>query len=179
MVLDKEYGEFEMLNIEIVKLVEEFDGFRNPNIDSLNSYKEEGQSISDLWEEQGIQNYYESRVLNQEEQKKLTELLLTDRNEDHFRAVSSYIRWATNNLDWQEDLKDCLRHSDEYDHFILGREIGGGCHSDWCKSSIGRISFFSKYYSDQYFEKMLPHYIESLRRLLVEAPTRTSQQEAA
>jgi len=70
MVLDDEYGEFEMLSIEIVKLVEEFDGFRYPNIDSLNSYKEDGQSISDLWEEQGIQNYYESRVLNQEEQKK-------------------------------------------------------------------------------------------------------------
>ena len=166
-----------MLNIEIVKLVEEFDGWRCPNIDSLISIKDGDQSISDLWEEQGIQSYYESRILNQEEQKKLTELLLTDRNENHFRTVSSYIRWVTNNLEWQEDLKDYLRHSDEYDYFILGRELGAGHHSDWCKSSIGRISFFSKYYSDQYFEKMLPLYIESLRRLLVEAPNRATQQE--
>lgn len=180
MVLDDEYGEFEMLNIEIVKLVEEFDGWSFPKFDSLDSYKDEdGYSLSRLWEDEGLGHYYENDILSQDEQKSLKELLVTERNEEHFQTVSKYICWVADNLDWQSDHKDNLRFSDEYDHFILGQEIKSEYHSNWCKSSIGRICFFEQYYATKYFEKMLPLYVESLRRLLVKAPNLATQQEAA
>jgi hypothetical protein len=100
-------------------------------------------------------------------------------HEAHFQTVSKYICWVTDNLDWQSDHKDHIRFSDEYNHFILGKEVEDEYHSNWCQSSIGQICFFEQYYANEYFQKMLPLYIESLRRLLVGSPTISSRQEVA
>lgn len=180
MVFDDGYGEFEMLNIDIVNLVEDYDGWTYPKIDSLDSYKDkDGYSISRLWQDHGISHYYEGDILAQDEQERLKELLITERNEGHFQVISKYICWVVDNLDWQSDYKDDLRYCEEYEYFILGKKTLDDFHSNWCESSVGRICFFEQYYSNEYFKKMLPLYVESLRRLLVEASDPAPQCKAA
>lgn len=158
-----------MLSIEIVRIVEEFDGWNSPHIHGLRVHTNDGPSASDLWEEafgysdgneiDGLRN-----CLGNKEQEVLKEILKTEKSEEDYAAVSQFIRWILTNYQWDEDAKDCLRHRDEYDYFVLGKQIGP--HSKWCETTIGRISFYEKLYQDEYFEKMLPLYVQSIRDII-------------
>ena len=153
-----------MLNIEIVKLVLEFDDWaENDGFSSLKDGSEcsdDEPFLLDFWRREII-GFYEDDILTQIEQRQLKLLLETERNVVHYQIVSEYIRWVLRHLQWG-NLKDEMR-------FIA-----------WCEETEGGEALLEKRSQrSDYFSHMLPHYIESLRRLLVEAPIGAAQQEAA
>jgi hypothetical protein len=164
MVLDDEYGEFEMLNVDVVKLVFEFNNWAEN--DGFSSLKDESEIsdddpyLIDLWRSEII-GFYGDETLTPNEEQRLKSLLETERNVVHYEVVSEYIRWVLRHLQWG-NLKDEMR-------FIA-----------WCeKTEGGEALLQERALRSDYFSHMLPHYIDSLRRLLAKAPIRAFQQEAA
>lgn len=153
-----------MLNIEIVKLVLEFDDWaENDGFSSLKDGSEcsdDEPFLLDFWRREII-GFYEDDILTQIEQRQLKLLLETESNVVHYEIVSEYIRWVLRHLQWG-NLKDEMR-------FIA-----------WCEETEGGEALLEKCSQrSDYFSHMLQLYIESLRRLLAQAPIRTLQQEAA
>jgi hypothetical protein len=153
-----------MLNIEIVKLVLEFDDWaENDGFSSLKDGSECSDNqpfLLDFWKSEII-GFYEDDILTQIEQRQLKMLLQTERNVVHYEIVSEYIRWVIRHLQWC-NIKEEMR-------FIA-----------WCKETEGGEALLEKRSKrSDYFSHMLPLYIESLRRLLVAPPIPASQRTAA
>ena len=166
MVLDDEYGEFEMLNIEIVKLVEEFDGWTHDS-DRLVPH-ECGSKVAEIWEEYLGNGYSVEGDLNDHEVELLYEVLRETRDPEVFETVKNFVSWFIRHFDWDIDCKETLMYLDAYDYFMKGEEIDAShvAWKKWCESPKGRTTFYEDYYSRRYVKDMFPHYVDTLRTLI-------------
>ena len=140
-----------MLNIEIVKLVLEFDDWaKNDGFSSLKDGSEcsdDDPYLIDLWRSEII-GFYGDETLTPNEEQRLKLLLETERNVVHYEIVSEYIRWVLRHLQ-RGSIKDEMR-------FIA-----------WCEKTEGCEALLQeRALRSDYFSHMLPHYIDSLRRIL-------------
>jgi len=156
-----------MLSAEIVKMVENFDGWtfeRNRLVPH-----ECGSKISDIWEEYLGDGYSPMGDLNDHEVGLLYEVLKESQDPKIFETVKDFIVWCIRNFDWGVSGKECLMYHDAYDYFIKGEEIDPShvFWKNWCESPKGKISFYEDYFSRRYVEDMFPHYVGSLRTLIM------------
>ncbi len=140
-----------MLNVDVVKLVYEFDNWAET--DGFSSLKDASEILDDdpyliyLWRSEII-GFYGDEILTQKEEQRLKFLLETERNVVHYEIVSEYIRWVLRHLQ-RGSIKDEMR-------FIA-----------WCEETEGGEALLQERAQRlDYFSHMLPHYIASLRRIL-------------
>ena len=164
-----------MLTTETVKLITEFDGWKYPNfhqhkfVEGKCSY-----TTLDQWIEGGVT--IEPNVLSEDEQNQLEELLRQNPKSEIYEVVSDFIQWVLRNYPNNfNEPKDYLINQMEYEYYYLGRKrssIGGGSeptnfeNDSWFGNSKSRVGFWDRHYRTEYFEKTLPHYVETLRELL-------------
>ncbi len=170
-----------MLTYETVKLISEFDGWECPN---LHQHKFVESKISyttvDKWDGGHIKGNYKDKVLNEDEQNQLEELLRQNPKSEIYEVVSNFIQWVLRNLPYEGvDFKDHLIMYMEYEYYYLGRKessyVRGNLptifkDNDWFGNSVSRVSFWDRHYRKEYFEKTLPHYVETLRELIQTPP---------
>lgn len=168
-----------MLSVEIVKLVEEFDGWKH-DLDRLGP-NEFGVKVSEIWEEYLGNGYSVEGDLTDHDVGLLYKVLKDTRDSKVFETVKDFILWFIRNFDWDVDCKETLMYLDAYDYFIKGEEIDPShvAWKRWCESSKGKLTFYEDYYGRRHVNDMFPLYVESLRELLGNPTIRASQQEAA
>ena len=162
-----------MLTLKTVELITNFDGWEYPN---FHRHKEiiDGHTITTVerWSCSYVSVYYEDKSLNKDEQKSLEELLIQNPKSEIYEVVSDYIQWVLKNFPFGGyDNKDHMFDYWMYEYFYLGRK---NCSVDETpfnevngfNDSKCRVHFWDKHYRTEYFEKTLPHYVETLRRLL-------------
>lgn len=167
-----------MLSTEIVKLVEEFDGWRHDR-DKLDP-RECGTKVSDIWDEYIGNGYSVGGDLTDQEVDSLYAILKETRDPEVFETVKDFILWFIRHFDWNIGGKETLMYLDAYDYFINEEEIDPShvFWKRWCESSKGKLTFYEDYYGRRYVEDMFPLYVGSLRELLVNSPILASKQEA-
>ena len=155
-----------MLSTEIVKMVEDFDGWKHDR-DRLGP-NEIGAKVSEIWGEYIQNSYSVDGDLSEDEVELLYEALKENRNPEVFETVRDFIVWFIRNFDWDIDCKETLMYLDAYDYFIKGEEIDPShvAWKQWCESSKGKIAFYADYYGRRYIDSMFPHYVDSLRTLI-------------
>ncbi len=156
-----------MLSTKIVKLVEEFDGWKHDR-DKFGPH-ECGAKMSVIWDEYLCNGYSVEGDLNDQEVSLLYDVLKKTRDPEVFETVKDFILWFTRNFDWDIDCKETLMYLDAYDYFIKGEEIDPShvAWKRWCTSSKGKLTFYQDYYGRRHVKDMFPLYVESLRELLV------------
>lgn len=178
MVLDDEYGEFEMLSIDIVKLAEDFDGWDELFVDEgwpsppdydgptlvniwnavFGSYRAED---SEIW---GHEDRLSYRRLTKTELIKLKNILENERDQRHFRLVCRFIKWALEFGPGELDFKYELHQQGLYEKYFLGEQIDP---VDGHLTDISnRIGVHSRIFFEEYYERMLPLYVQSLREII-------------
>lgn len=163
-----------MLTDKTVKLVTEFDGWEYPNLYPQKRTLFEGGPVIttyESWVSDGVSGYYPNQVLNLDEQKRLEELLSDNKISKNYEVVSDFIQWVNCNCPTYGDYKDCIVESWEYEYHYLGRRkssFDGTPFDDdkWLQDPKNRVMFWDRHYKQEYFEKTLPHYVETLRQLL-------------
>lgn len=155
-----------MLSVEIVKLVEDFDGWKHDR-DRLCPH-EIGAKVSEIWEEYLCNGYAFDGDLSEHEVELLYEVLKENRNTGAFEVVRDFIVWFIRSFEWDTDCKETLMYIDAYDYFIKGEEIDPShvAWKQWCESPKGMITFYADYYNRRYIDSMFPHYVDSLRTLI-------------
>ncbi len=158
-----------MLTDRTVELITEFEGWEYPNNHQHKS--DRGVTTFDHWGGVGINHYYEDKVLNKDEQQRLEKLLIQKPRSEIYEVVSNFIKWSLRNFPFEGyDYKEHIIFNEEYEYYYLGRRkssIDGTSLEDECHfNPTNRLYFWDKHYRIEYFEKTLPHYVESLRRLL-------------
>lgn len=156
-----------MLSVEIVRLVEDFDGWKHDR-DRLVPLYEGGCRVSDIWKEYLGNNYSVDGDLSDHEVELLHKILKENRDPEAYETVKDFIVWFIRNFDWDIDCKETLMYLAAYDYFIKGEEIDPShvAWKQWCESPKGIITFYADYYGRRYVEDMFPHYVGSLRTLI-------------
>ena len=189
MVLDDEYGEFEMLSSEIVKMVEDFDGWEDPENERL-TYKgwakdhpyltEEMKNTyySAIWESWDLYDRYADSYfprLSLEELEALKVILMYDSNEKrqnrNFCTLSHFVRWFHEEGDWSADPEDDHYYGYNEDYYIRGEGLYEGFSPNDLSSDplfMDKISFFKKYFQKDMFRKMGLVWVECLRDMITE-----------
>ena len=184
-----EYGEFEMLSTEIVKMVEAFDGWEEPENERL-TYKgwakddpyltEEMKDsyYSEIWESWDLYNRYDEAYfprLNLEELEALKAVLTHDTDDKrryrNFRVLSQFVRWILDESDWSSDFEDDYYYGCNEDYYI--RAVGP--YKDFSPEDLssdpffmGKVSFFKEYFQKEMFKNMGPVWLELLREIIKE-----------
>jgi hypothetical protein len=178
MVLDDEYGEFGMLSIDIVKLAEDFDEWDELWADEgwVTPTNYDGPTVVDIWgsafgsyqaeesENWGHKDHHSYRQLTKNELKKLREILQTQRNERHYKLVCRFIKWAIEYGPGELDFNYELYRQDLYEIYFLGDDTDLG--HDRLMDISDRIGVHSRMFFDNYYESMLPLYVQSLREII-------------
>jgi hypothetical protein len=178
MVLDDEYGEFEMLSIDIVKLAEDFDGWaklwKSEGWETTPDY--DGPTLVDIWgdtngpyyahesENWGHGDHLSYRRLTKNELMKLKDILEKEPNEMHYSLVCRFIKWVLKYGPEEPDLKYDLYRQELYEEYFLGEKIDPA--ADRLTDISNRIDVHSRIFFEEYFEKMLPLYVQSLREII-------------
>lgn len=161
-----------MLTEKTVELITDFEGWEYPNLHK-HKFDIEGVLYTsvDKWSDWGLGGYYEDRVLNKDEQKCLEELLIQNPKSEIYEVVSEFIEWVSTNFPFDGyDYKDHMVYFLREEYYHLGRRTssidGTSIENDLFFTHKDCLQFWDKHYKIEYFEKTLPHYVESLRRLL-------------
>ncbi len=178
MVLDDEYGEFEMLSIDIVKLAEDFDGWDELWVDEGWSKQPDydGPTVVDIWGAafgsyyvQDSQNWghgdnHHHRQLDKNELIKLKDILEIQRDERHYRLVCHFIKWVLKYGPDEMDFNYEFYKKELYESYFLGEDINPV--NDRLTDISNRIDVHSRIFLEEYYEKMLPLYVQSLREVI-------------
>jgi hypothetical protein len=174
MVLDDGYGEFDMLSVEIVKMVEDFDGWDYPNIESLSEpFKNSDESCySETWLSHNMYNMFKEEYfphLKTHELECIKEILEFERRfNDHHKChslVSSFVRWYFRYSNWSTDFEsEFYEYWQPYTYYIEGKIPYDGFKPD----EVERIEFFKDYNDREYFRQMGPHWLNRFRKLIRE-----------
>lgn len=178
-----------MLSSEIVKMVEDFDGWEDPENERL-TYKgwakdhtyltEEMKNTyySAIWESWDLYNRYADSYLPRlslEELEALKVILMCDSNEKrqyrNFRTLSHFIRWFHEESDWSADIEDDYYYGCNEDYYIRGEGPYEGFSPTDLSSDpffMGKISFFKEYFQKDMFTKMGLVWVECLRDMITE-----------
>lgn len=129
-----------MLSTEIVRMVEEYDGWEFPNLDSLKFNDDDEPSYSEVWETEHLSEIYvEDHFprLNEGELLKLGNVLKYDSSKEekerNYSKVSEFIRWYYSISSDDHFYTFCPNwekyYSNLYGHFIEG-DKGEGLQPD-------------------------------------------------
>ena len=160
-----------MITHETVRLITEFEDWKYPN---HHQHKFDGGEITtlDRWIESDIDGVLDDKGLNEDEKNRLEELLRQQPKSEIYEVVSNFIDWVLRNLpDYGEKYTDFLIYRMEYEYYYLGRKKSKYTDLDlenyWrSRDPKSRVHFWSRHYHTEYFEKTLPHYVETLRELI-------------
>ena len=184
-----EYGEFEMLSTEIVKMVEAFDGWEEPENERL-TYKgwakddpyltEEMKDsyYSEIWESWDLYNYYDEPYfprLNLEELEALKAVLMHDtdnkRRYRNFLVLSHLVRWFLDKSAWSSEVEDEDCYLCNEDYYIRGEGPYSGLSPQDLSNDpffMDKLSFFGEYFQREMFKNMGPVWLERLRNIIKE-----------
>jgi len=184
-----EYGEFEMLSTEIVKMVEAFAGWEEPENERL-TYKgwakddpcltEEMKDsyYSEIWDSWDLYNRYDEAYfprLNLGELEALKAILMDDTDDKrryrNFRVLSQFVRWFHEESDWSFDIEDEHYYVCNEDYYIRGE----GPYSGFTPQDLSndpffmdKLSFFGEYFQRKMVQNMGPVWLERLREIIQE-----------
>jgi hypothetical protein len=174
MVLDDEYGEFEMLSTEIVKMVEDFEGWEYPNLESLtHAFKNSDEaSYSETWSSYNLYNMFKESYFPRLEKHELDcikiilESELNDKNSYKCHSlVSSFVKWYFEHSNCLNDIEsEYYEYWQPYTYYIEGKIPYDGFEP----GDVEKISFFKDYHNRQYFHQMGPHWLNWFRKLIRE-----------
>ena len=149
--------EIKMLTDKIVKMVVDFDEYE---------YPERWMSAEDTlmhWEMSGVNVWYKSEILNEDEQKRLEIFLTENQNIETYTDLRIVIEWILSDFPFSGwDCKDDLIFGDQHSHYINGEEP----KVDWFSDPMCKLSFYRTYGEIQKFEGLVPHYRNLLREHL-------------
>jgi len=163
-----------MLSTEIVKMVEDFNGWEYPNLESLtHAFKNsDEESYSEAWHsynmyDRFIESYFPR--LEKSELKQIQEILQFERkcvnNHKCHSLVSSFIRWYFANSNCVMDIEsEYYDYWQPYSYYIDGKIPYDGFEPD----DVEKISFFKDYHNREYFQQMGPHWLNWFRKLIRE-----------
>ena len=178
-----------MLSVEIVKMVEAFDGWEEPENERL-TYKgwakdlscltEEmkGSYYSAIWEERDLYNRYDEAYfprLNLEELEALKAVLMDDTDDKrryrNFLVLSHLVRWFHEESDWSLDIEDEHYYVCNEDYYIRGEGPYSGLSPQDLSIDpffMDKLSFFRAYLQKEMFKNMGPEWLERLREIIQE-----------
>lgn len=172
-----------MLRNDIVQIVSEFKWdkfqFSYKNDPKWNdAVDDEGEcdghyeqpTIYDCWVMDDTESFYSNEGLREDEHNLLKKLLLEKKEEDNYKVVRDYIDFCLENSQSYplSDHKSDLFEWDLHNYVIYG--IDNNHYFKVCGEVClsARLSVFKRHYKREYFEKMLPFYVQSLRQLINE-----------
>jgi hypothetical protein len=167
-----------MLSIDIVKLAEDFDGWDNLWTDEgwVTPTNYDGPTVVDIWgsafgsyqaedsENWGHKDNYSYRQLTKNELKQLREILQTQRNKRHYKLVCRFIKWAIEYGRGELDFRFELYQQELYVSYFLGEDFNPV--NDRLTDISNRIEVHGRMFFDNYYESMLPLYVQSLREII-------------
>jgi hypothetical protein len=167
-----------MLSIDIVKLAEDFDGWDELFVDEGWATPPEynGPTLVDIWDAANGSYYAHEahnwdhtdrnrhRQLTQNELIQLKEILENQRDEKHYRLVCRFIKWVLEYGPGELDFNYELYQQGLYEKYFLGEHIDPV--DDRLKDISNRIGVHSRIFFEEYYERMLPLYLQSLREII-------------
>lgn len=174
MVLDDRYGEFDMLSVEIVKMVEDFDDWKFPNLESLSKLFENSDEAcySEAWLSHNMYNMFEEEYfphLKTHQLESIKKILEFERiSNDHHKChslVSSFVKWYFQYSNWSTDIESELYdYFHPYKYYIEGKIPYDGFEPN----EVEKIEFFKDYNGREYFRQMGPHWLNRFKELIRE-----------
>lgn len=172
----------EMLSVEIVRMVEDYEGFANDDYHLTERMR--NHFYSEIWGGWELYNLYSEEYfprLNQKELELLKNILIYDFDEEkrdqNFRAIANFICWFIEESDWICDLKDDYYYERAEDYYMRGVcPYAGFKPEDFSDDRLpmGKISFFKEYFKKEMFKNMGPVWFECFRLMIEEGSERIS-----
>ena len=168
-----------MLTDKTLELVVEHENYRFPGAHVHKFVDGLGDEFTtcDVWEEQGLFSragwffVEEGSGLSNEEAISLEAVLSTGANPEAFEAVSEFIQYVLKSPFYWEGSDSYMQIIGEK-YFIDGMAKEAfapnekNLITEWFDSEEGKIAFFKQHFDELKFKKIVPFYVQRLRKLL-------------
>ena len=168
-----------MLTDKTLELIVEYENYSSPKAHIhkfVNGFGDE-YTTSDLWEERGLFSRVgwffveEGSGLSNEEAISLEVVLSSGTNPEAFEVVSDFIQYVLT-IPFYYETSDSYMQIIGEKYFIDGMAKEAFAPSekaliiDWFDREEGKIAFFDQHFEELKFKKIIPIYIQLLRKIL-------------